>query len=256
MKLDIYSILENFILFSVLSLSMIFINLVILKNGLRNEYESRQLQLYDKYIPIIEDLISEVRKKQHEFDNHIQALNMIVYTNDNKEDIVDNLKKYTEDLSYTNRLGALIKLKNKVLAGFIYSKENEAREKEIEFHIKITNYDIDTRLKDFELVEIIGNLVDNAFETEVQDNVVELIISRENNLSIIEIYNKYPHIKQAEIKIFFRKEYSTKSKKSRGYGLYNVKEILDKYNMSVEVRNQHRAEYNSNFLVFKVVFIQ
>lgn len=253
-KLDINNVLEKFITFSALSLSMIFINFVILRNGLRNEYESRQLQLYDKYIPVIDNLISEVRKKQHEFDNHIQALNMIVYANDNKEDIVNNIKKYTDDLNDTNELGDLIKLNNKVLAGFLYSKQKRAEENEIRFNIKITNYDINTKLKDFEIVELIGNLINNAFETGIKDNIVELIISRENSSSIVEVHNKHPHVKQSDIKNFFRKEFSTKAKKNRGYGLYNVKEVLDKYNITIEVSNKEREEYNSNFLVFRIIF--
>ncbi|MBS4535132.1 GHKL domain-containing protein [Clostridium sp. D2Q-14] len=252
-KLDIKNIFDNFIMFSVLSLIIVFINFVILRRGLKNEYESKQLQLYDKYFTVIEDLIKEVREKQHEFDNHIQALNMIALTSDDTEGISKYIKDYTQELS-NKKISNLIKINNKILAGFLYSKQREAEDKGIRFNVSVYNYNLDTVLKDFELIEIVGNLIDNAFETNVKDNIVELIVKRDEKFNIIEVSNKYHYMSQKDISEFFIKEFSTKESKGRGYGLYNLREVLKKYDGEIEVLNKFREEYNSNFLVFRIIF--
>ncbi len=57
---------------------MLFINLVIIKNGLVNEFTAKELLIYRTYNPIVEELIDEIRSRQHDFDNHLQALNTII----------------------------------------------------------------------------------------------------------------------------------------------------------------------------------
>src|SRR5699024_2028605 len=74
---DMNGFLSNIITMAVLSAGIIYINLVFIKEGLRNKHKEEQLKIYEDYLPIIEELMSELRGKQHEFDNHIQALRML-----------------------------------------------------------------------------------------------------------------------------------------------------------------------------------
>ena len=80
--------LRNIFIIAILSIGLLFVNLVIVKDGLRNEYEEKMLVTYEKYLPIIDDLMKELRTTQHEFDNYIQAINMISVTSTDYESIV------------------------------------------------------------------------------------------------------------------------------------------------------------------------
>ncbi len=247
---DLEGILHNIISMFILFIGIIFVNLVLLKNGLREEYTERQLQIYEKYLPVIDQLINELRKRQHEYDNHIQALKMLTTINTDYESTIKTITRYSEQLAIQSDLGKLIKLNNKVLAGFLYSKQKLAEKLGIDFEIVINDYDFSTRLLDYELVEVIGNLINNAFETEVEKNTVEIILSKNQDMDIIKVKNKHPYLGYEVINSMFRKGFSTKSNKSRGYGLPNLKEIIKKYKGEVSVSN---IKYdNENYVVFRV----
>ena len=55
--IDIEGILKNIIVMATFSLAAIYVNFIILRDSLKNEYEKKQLQVYEKYIPIIDELI-------------------------------------------------------------------------------------------------------------------------------------------------------------------------------------------------------
>lgn len=247
---DLEGILHNIISMFILFIGIIFVNLVLLKNGLREEYTERQLQIYEKYLPVIDQLINELRKRQHEYDNHIQALKMLTTFNTDYESTIKTITRYSEQLEIQSDLGKLIKLNNKVLAGFLYSKQKLAEKLGIDFEIVINDYDFSTRLLDYELVEVIGNLINNAFETEVENNTVEIILSKNQDMDIIEVKNKHPYLGYEVINSMFRKGFSTKSNKSRGNGLPNLKEIIKKYKGEVSVSNMKYD--NENYVVFRV----
>lgn len=252
--IEMEGLLRDIFLIAFLSIGLLFVNLVILKNGLRNEYEDKMLATYKKYLPVIDSLIKELRSKQHDFDNHIQALNMITLTSRDYESIVNSMKKYIDDLDVSSELNKLIKLDNKILAGFLYEKTIKAEENNIDFQIEIKDHDFRTNLKDYELVEVIGNLIDNAFETGVENNRVFLSIKREKKMSAIEIRNLHPFIDSNSFSKFFSHGYSTKINTGHGIGLANVKKIINKNNGLLSVQNE--SFDGSNYIVFKVLLTQ
>ncbi|MGO1367842.1 sensor histidine kinase [Senegalia sp. (in: firmicutes)] len=252
-KINRNNLVNNIIFYITISLIIMFIYFIIIKNGLRNEYEAKELEMYKRDLPIIDSLLNEVRRKQHEFDNHIQAINSAMYSGNNNDEIVEILKEYTSEIEDINDLGNLIKLKDKILAGFLFTKQKEAEKNNIKFNVIIENPSIETKLKSYELIEVLGNLIDNAFETEIKDNVVIISFLRKYGNDIIEVSNKHPRIEEEGIEKFFEKEFSTKKKKGRGYGLYNIKERLKKYNVEILVENEYREEYESNFISFRII---
>lgn len=249
--IDISGFLKNIITIGVLSAGIIYVNLVFVKEGLRNQHKEEQLKIYENYLPIIDELMNELRAKQHEFDNHIQALRMLTVTSKDFKCIVKSMNDYIDDLEEDNILRDLVKLDNKVLAGLLYSKIKRAEELGIDFEIIIKDYGFKVPLKDYELVEVIGNLINNAFETGVEDNSVTLELKKEEDMNVIEARNKHPYLNIKTINKFFMEGVSTKSSTGRGFGLYNVKEITNKYNGKIEVYNKTFSK--DNYLVFRVL---
>lgn len=246
-------LLKDILIIAILTIGLLFVNLVVVKNGLRNEYEEKMLDTYKKYFPVINELMKELRSKQHEFDNHIQAINMITITSTDYDSIANSMKNYINDLEIDSEFNKLIKLDNKILAGFLYQKTKKAKEYDIDFQIEIQDYELKTNLKDYELIEVIGNLIDNAFETEVKNNKVILSLEKEKSMSAIEIKNLHPYIDVNTFSKFFNQGYSTKLNKGHGNGLTNIKKIISKNHGLISVQNQSLD--GSNYIVFKVLLV-
>lgn len=247
---DMDQILRNIISLLVLSLGIIYINLVFLRSGLINKHEEQQRKIYEQYLPVIDELMDKLRAKQHEFDNHIQAINMLTLTSTDYESIINSMQNYIQELETDNYIKDLSKLENKILAGFIYSKIKKANELGVSIKIEIENYIFDVKMKDYELIEVLGNLLDNALETGVENNSVILKLTKKEDMNLIQLSNKHPYLKKDIVNKMFKEGISTKSN-SRGYGLHNVKQIVQKYNGETQVYNFEID--GENFVVFNII---
>jgi sensor histidine kinase regulating citrate/malate metabolism len=179
---------------------------------------------------------------------------MISVTSTDYESIVESMKRYIKDLDVDSEFRKLIKLDNKILAGFLYNKTRKAKECGISFQIDIKDYEFKTNVKDYELIEVLGNLIDNAFDTGVKNNCVILEIKEEKNMSVIEIKNKHSYLNSNTISKMFTPGYSTKSEKNHGYGLTNVKKIVSNNTGLLSVYNETIDEHN--YIVFKVLLVR
>lgn len=220
-------------------------------NGIKNQIEEQKLLTLEKYLPIIDELMDEIRAKQHEFDNHIQAINMITITSKDYETIIKSMKKYMREIESFTDTTSLIKLDNKILAGFLYSKLKKSKEINTKLLISIKDFGFKTNLKDYELIEVIGNLIDNAFETGVINNTVFLELRGEKDMSVIEVRNKHSYLVNDTIHKIMKVGYSTKLKNGRGYGLPNIKKIITKHGGRIEVSNELISD--ENYVVFRIL---
>ena len=237
-----YTIIEkNIAKFIIVLLIYIFVNVGFLKELVFLIEEKKSLEAYNRYSKLTVDLVNDVKSKQHDFKNHLSTIYGIVQVS-NEEDSREKIKYYIEGLSESLlKEQNLISLDNKVLAGIIYSKLQKAEELEINFRYSI-NSDINLiPVKDYELAEILFNLLDNAFDavSNLEDKRwVELNIDKEKENSIIHIKNSGATLKNTNINEIFKKGFSTKGNQ-RGFGLYNIKSIVDKYGGSIEITTQN-----------------
>lgn len=107
-------------------------------------------------------------------------------------------------------------------------------------------------LKDYELVSVLGILLDNAFEAleKVEDKLVALTIETEGNLSVLTVENRSEFIKNDIIQRMFKKGFSTKAEFGRGYGLSNLLNIVRKNRGNVRIFNEGKK--GENYLVIKI----
>lgn len=232
---------------------LILVNWFLLKKGLENQVTAQKLKLYDDYIPIIEKLIQKIRENQHDFDNHFLALKTLINSSEPEENIIEKAREYLNDLEQVNSFAQFIKMDNKLLGGFLYSKLKLAETRGIIFNVDVRDYYFKVGLKDYELIEVIGILIDNAFETEVLENEVKVSFYQEKEQSIIEVRNKHPYLTNQQIITMFKKGYSTKKKHSRGIGLYKLTQIVEKYGGTLEVLNEKSED---NYVVIKLYLLR
>ncbi len=243
--------LRNIYIFFLFLIGIFYTNFIFIKNLIKNDYDEKMFKTYKEYLPIIEDLMGEIRYRQHQFDDHIQAIRMLSLTGDNLESTVKMMKGYAEDIVLDSKITRLIKLDNRILSGFLYEKYRRAETMGVDFTIIIDDYEFKTNLKDYELVEIMGNLINNAFEANAEDSKVILNLTAEDDMSLIEIKNKHPFINSSGISQLFMSGYSTKSKDGRGIGLPNVRKIISNHGGILQVQNDTIDD--ENYLVFRIL---
>ncbi len=200
--------------------------------------QEQELKIYRLYIKPMEDLTKDIRAQQHEFDNHMNAILNMHVTIDNYEELVKAQSAYCqeiyEDKSRCNP--ALLRISDKILAGFLYSKIISAPGF-IDIDIQVLSQEIVTPVSEHALVEIIGTLTDNAFEAATPLlNKVEMVLDARNDKLLFMIKNQTHGLTMGEIARFFEKGYTTKkNREGRGLGLYQATHIAKRHNGQITV---------------------
>ena len=199
-----------------------------------------ELKTHRIYEDSFHNLIDNIRLRQHEFDNHINAINNLHYMCDTYEELVSKQGKYCEVVIKENHFNKLLKAGNPLVIGFLYGKFVEADKLGIEVDYVINIEDLDVGIPTYKLVEILGNLIKNAIEAiekleKVKVLYVEMI--EVDGEFKIEIRNKSEFMPQNKMEMFFKKGYSQKGE-GRGFGLYNVKTICANYSLNIICQNK------------------
>ncbi len=233
----------------------ILLNTLIMKNALLNKVYKDKLDVYETYLPVISDMVEELRRNQHDYHNQIQTIRAMKLSDAYTDQEIDD---YIEELHDSGIWTKLLRLDNKILAAFLYSKVEEARKLGIPMKIKIGNCQLKTAYTDYELVEIYGVLIDNAIEAvsrqmEAQSatgHAYTTSLQGQNHLADdldqghlehkiclkitgcgyknhLEVRNTGPYISTKDIQGFFKEGYTTK-KGSGGIGLNKVKKMVER----------------------------
>lgn len=208
--------------------------------------QERELKIYKLYIKPLEELTKDIRAKQHEFDNHMNAiLNMHVVI-DNYDELVKAQSSYAKEIYEVKGRSdpALLRISDKILAGFLYSKIISAPP-HIDIDIQVLNQHIITSVSEHSLVEIIGTLVDNAIEACTKEfHDVDMVLDAKDDKLIFAIKNKVKNLTMGEISLFFEKGFTTKkNKEEHGLGLYQAKQIAQHYGGNITVELQEYEGY-------------
>ncbi|MGV2886107.1 sensor histidine kinase [Paenibacillus taichungensis] len=193
----------------------------------------------DVFVGNIDQLFTSIKEQRHDFNNHIATIQSLVA---NKE--FGELQKFTNELiGETSIINDIIRINSPALSALIQAKITEAMDRKISFDHDLIGMDqisVDV-LKSTDLVKIMSNLIDNAFEAveelEESDRIVELTGSVENDRLCFNVYNKGTPIPDAYVEKLFEKGYSTKKEKGKnsGLGLFIVQKILKRYNGRITV---------------------
>lgn len=225
------------------------------KNYLLIQQKESELKLYQHYIQPLEELVKEIRAKQHEFDNHMNAILNMHLTVNNYEELVERQSAYITEVAKdddSRKYLPLLRISDKVLAGFLYSKIVRAPSY-VHTEMVVKNLEIISGISEHHLIEIVGTLVDNAYEACTKElNHVIMELDSEGDRLIFLIKNQSDGIKMNHINRFFEKGYSTKSNDGKhGLGLYNAKMLTQKYKGDIFVSIDHIDE--KEYLCMKVV---
>ena len=211
---------------------------------MRTESEKRrtQLQLNGIYYEAYEGLIQSIRERQHDFKNHLNAIEGMIYSINNYDELVSEQKKYMHSIMgevETTRILTLVE--NPLLAGFLNYKVSKAQEMGIvtQYHCVLQKREM--KLPEFKIIEMMGILLDNAIEELSSDNVenkvLQLELMVEDDKMRFSVANSYENTKVLDISSFFEKGYSSKGK-GRGIGLSKLKQMINDANGEVAVSQE------------------
>ncbi len=234
---------DALILFPVVTIYIsliIIINIIYISTKLRAQTQSDIIQAYNEYLPVIEQLITEVRERQHQYDNDLSALNCLLVTCNDYDSLSAELKKNIKSLSIDMAPSFLLSFNLKLMSGFLYSEYAKATNQNIQLSFDIKNYNIHTIVPEYVLTQSIGILFDNAIEASTCNDKIFLEINSVNNRFIFSIANPGINITPDFLSDIFKNGYSSKdeSSKNRGIGLYTLKKTLDKYHGKIYVSNE------------------
>lgn len=210
--------------------------------------QEKELKMYRLYIRPLEELVKEIRARQHEFDNHINAILNMHLTVDNYEELVEKQSQYILDIrrDSASKFLPLLRISDKVLAGFLYSKIVSSPEN-IDTDVEVRNWQILSGTSEHSLIEIVGVLVDNAYEASMEaGGRVKIFLDSREDKMVFEILNEYRRLPFEELEKFFENGYTTKEAKAgrRGIGLARVKSLIQKANGEITVAQEIIEEKN------------
>ncbi len=249
-----YKVIESYFIDQIVICFLLITLMFILWMNSENEkrHKAEELRTYQLYAKTFEDAVVTIRTKQHEFDNHINAIKCMQYTIHNTEELINEQNKYYERILQDNKYNKLLKLNTSpILIGYLYSKFTAASARGVNIEYEIQDINIE-HVAINDLIEIIGILFDNAVEALEQQNnkEMEVRILKTNNNFALSIANISGWKTNSEIEKFFEYGYSTKGKE-HGVGLYRINMILKKYKACIQVENIVKNDIN--YLCFKIV---
>lgn len=243
---DTTVLLKNILYIVIVFSFVIIINLWIVYEQNYSVKREKRVDAIERYIPVIDEMVSEVRARQHEFNNKLLAITSIVETANDLPSAKEQIQKYTQHVVMTDKLNEVLLSESKVIAGFLYTKMRLAELKKIQMKINIHTSFQQIHVEEYEIVEVLGILLDNAIEACQPHDKMYVQINRVEEQIEIKVSNPHSYIAKSTFIKMFDKGYTTKNiqSKTRGYGLYNVKQIvlqcggkLITSNMEIDGRN-------------------
>lgn len=247
-----HEFMMQFLFLSLISLITIFINIELFKNRQKIIEQKKQLQAYKDYLPVVENLIQHVRYKQHDYNNAIMAIKMMPLTYKDYDSLCENLNKYTNYILVDNEIYPLLKINLKLVSGFLIGKCMEARQKKISLQISINTFNIQSIVPEYNIIEMMGVLIDNALEASSEGDTIFVKISSDNNKLQFKIMNIGFIVTPDFIENIFIIGYSSKSKKNNhGLGLPRLKELVDSFKGELKIYNESNTD--KTFICFEFI---
>ncbi len=192
----------------------------------------------------LERMNKETRRLKHDMKNHIICIQSLL-KNDKKQEAmvyIENLTKRIEQLDEKINTG------DTIIDAILQEKAVKAKEQNIEFKV-IGKFVASLNMEAIDKCTLLANAIDNAIEScikipEVERRMIEIEIAYSKEYIIVSIKN--PIAEQLNI-IAGKIKTSKKNKRYHGFGIENMKEVIDKYGAYLTVESQNN--------IFKLEFM-
>ena len=181
----------------------------------------------------IKRIQEQIRLLKHDMKNHTMVILSFL-----EENQVEEAKIYAgEILNKLNRMYTYVNVGNSLLNYIINHKLSEAKEKGLEIKAEIENRPFNY-MDSVDFSAMLNNIMDNAIRAAVssKDRKLEVQIYMQNGMDIITVKNsidesvldKNPNL------------VSTKDEAGHGYGIKQIKSIVEKYDGMIDIYEQNK----------------
>ncbi|WP_133016489.1 sensor histidine kinase [Clostridium cuniculi] len=198
--------------------------------------EKKKNEIKTSFNPLINDLMGKLRANEHEYKNHLNTIWSIVQIS-KPEEVRDKVKEYIGNLVENNEgFSKLLDVENTIVKAVLYNKAQRAEKLGITYKYRVTSNLKNISLDNSELTVILSNLLNNAIEATsmIKNKEMEVDISEDEKYYIISVINYTENMKNENLYNIFKMGYTTKGE-GRGYGLYNIKEIVEKHKGKIKI---------------------
>lgn len=249
-KNDIFS---HYILILVVLLLLLFINGEVYLNYRKKLEQQKILATYEENLSIVDSLIEKISVRQHDYHNDLQAIQSLGFLHKDYESLKNALLETTGHYILNRTQETLLKLNLHLFAGFLVSKVRQAESQSKKLDITIDNFNLVTTITEYELIEHVGILIDNAMEATPQGESIYAVVSSSQGTISFKIKNPGPKISSELLKSIFKKGHTTKKKDSRphGIGLYKLNKYVKEHNGRLIVKNEFIND--TTYLCFELI---
>ncbi len=246
---------QNMLVVSISISVLILVNWLLIIEQKNNIERKQELESYKKHLPIIEELINQVRKRQHAYDNQIIAMQALPHSYKDYESLSDAITNYSTYIATGLQESLLLKLNLKLVAGFLFSKIQLALQDDKHLNIVVRNQVVQTTIPEYELIDVLGILIDNMLDAIPPEGDAQLIIDSHNQKIEIATINLGPKITLELQRNLFTKGFSTKQNASgtHGHGLCILQDIVNKYDGTIKITNESEPVSGETLIRFDVV---
>lgn len=221
---------------TIVAASLISAGLIVIGTRLiRLRKDSAVQAAQETYIQNVNDLFTAIRGQRHDFLNQVQTIHTMASMGK-----TEDLKRFTRELiEDIQEINDIIRIGNPAIASLVQAKIVSAVDKKIDFQYEIDDLqDVRLGVRSVDIVKIIGNLVDNAFDEVAGlpegNRHVRLKVYKTDRVLHIKTSNPGRHASDEEIRRWFEPGYSTRADdKHDGIGLAIAKERVERCKGSI-----------------------
>ncbi|NMF07262.1 GHKL domain-containing protein [Clostridium beijerinckii] len=245
-------ILSNFFFVSLVFCILVIAQVLIYLYFVKEIREKEALKVTNEYNNVIDEIVQEIKQRQHDFVNYKNSIKGMVEVL-NEKDLREAIRNYMKDEDiYDTKINELIYIDNVVIRSIVYRNMCKAKKHNITFKYEIGNNVLDHILSYNELSNVLNNLLNNAFDEVIKEEChkkyIEIMIFNENKESHLVVKNQVVNTSDINLDEIFMRGYSTKNTDTRGYGLYNVQQIVNLHKGYIKINIE------CNEIIFDIYF--
>ena len=227
---------------------LLLADIMVLKQQRTITIQQQDIKDYQTYEPMAHDLISDILGKQHDFNNQMNAIRMLPYTYKDYDSLSDAIANYSTFLEEEFNESELLKINLPVVAGFVFSKIKEAEQKGRLISVKIKNRSLITPVPEYDLIRILGILIDNAIEASLQLPEEKRMIRIYMDMKNTQLYMSFTNFTATKKQKKIGGRFHTTKGQGHGFGLVRIDDIVERYGGYLS-RNSEDGAFTTEILL-------